>query len=113
VFYDNRVVTASSSKRTDGQYDVTIEYSAAKRESDGEGRESPAKLDDWMQVGVFARPKGAEEAQEKPLYLRAHHITQESGTISVVVADEPYEVGLDPYNKLIDRIPIDNRKTVD
>jgi len=33
--------------------------------------------------------------------------------VSIVVDSKPYEVGIDPYNKLIDRIPDDNRKTLD
>jgi hypothetical protein len=30
-----------------------------------------------------------------------------------VVDAEPYDVGVDPYNKLIDRNPDDNRKQVE
>ena len=64
VFYDNRVVAAHSRRREDGKFDVEIEFAAAKRESDGLGREVPLSVDDWMQVGVFDRleeesnPKG-------------------------------------------------------
>jgi ABC-2 type transport system permease protein len=113
VFYDNRVVSARSAQRADGRYDVTIEYTTARHETDGLGRETPLAMDDWMQVAVFARHKGEEESQEKPLYLRSEHFMQPAGTISVVVDAEPYEVGIDPYNKLIDRQPDDNRKRLE
>lgn len=112
VFYDNRVVAARSRKLDDGKYAVEIDFEAAKRESDGEGAETDMALDDWMQVGVFARAPGEEEADEKVLYLEPHHIAVRTGTLKLVVDGEPYEVGLDPYNKLIDRIPVDNRKTL-
>ncbi|HEY0681539.1 MAG TPA: M1 family aminopeptidase [Steroidobacter sp.] len=111
IFYDNRVVSASVTPR-DGKFDVTIEYEAAKRESDGMGRETELGLDDWIEVGVFAREAGESERTEKPLYLERQRITQSSGKITMTVDAMPYEVGFDPYNKLIDRLPDDNRKTV-
>ena len=112
IFYDNRVLSASVTPR-DGKYDVAIEYEAAKSESDGMGRQSNLPVDDWIDVAVFARGADEKERNEKPLYLQRQHITQARGTIKVTVDAAPYEVGFDPYNKLIDRIPDDNRKTVD
>jgi hypothetical protein len=91
---------------------VTIEYEAAKRESDGMGRETNVALDDWIEVGVFARGEDDSERLEKPLYLERKRITQPRGKFTVTVDAMPYEVGFDPYNKLIDRLPDDNRKTV-
>jgi ABC-2 type transport system permease protein len=111
LFYDNRVVSASVTPRN-GKFDVTIEYEAAKRESDGMGRETNVALDDWIEVAVFARGEGESERLEKPLYLERKRITQPSGKFTVTVDAMPYEVGFDPYNKLIDRLPDDNRKTV-
>ncbi len=46
------------------------------------------------------------------LYLKRHRITAEDPKVTVVVDAEPYEVGFDPYNKLIDRVSADNRKRV-
>lgn len=112
IFYDNRVVATTVTPH-DGKYDVTIEYEAAKRESDGLGQETELPLDDWIEVGVFVRGPDEEERTEKPLYLERQHITQGRGTIKVTVDELPYDVGFDPYNKLIDRMPDDNRKTVD
>jgi ABC-2 type transport system permease protein len=112
IFYDNRVVATTVTPR-DGKYDVTIEYEAAKTESDGIGRETKLALDDWIEIGVFARGPDEEERTEKLLYLERQRITQGHGTIKVTVDELPYDVGFDPYNKLIDRMPDDNRKTVD
>jgi ABC-2 type transport system permease protein len=112
VLYDNRIVAARSKQREDGRYDIEIDFEAQKRESDGSGREQPLTLDDWMEVAVFARAPGQSEREEKPLYMKPHRITEPRGTLKLVVDSAPYEVGLDPYNKLIDRIPDDNRKTL-
>ncbi|MCD9029718.1 ABC transporter permease subunit [Luteimonas sp. BDR2-5] len=111
-FYDNRVVTAAAKRRPDGKYDVTLALHAAKRYADGTGRETPGTLDDWIEVGVFARGLSGKERDEKVLYLQRHHITGESPVITVTVDEVPYEAGFDPYNKLIDRVSSDNRKRV-
>jgi aminopeptidase N len=111
-FYDNRVETAAAKKRADGKYEVVLDLHAAKRYADGKGKETAGKLDDWIEVGVFARGPSGEEKDEKPLYLKRHRITTASPKITVVVDAEPYEAGFDPYNKLIDRVSSDNRRRV-
>jgi aminopeptidase N len=100
TFYDNRVVDASASKRADGKYDVSLTLHAEK------------KYDDEIEIGVFARGKSGKEADEKPLLLERHRLTEREPKLSLVVDAEPYEVGIDPYNKLIDRVSNDNRKRV-
>ena len=112
VFYDNRVVEATAKKRADGKYEITLDLHAAKRHVDGKGKETPGTMDDWVEVGVFARGPSGEEADEKVLYLKRHRITAENPKVTVVVDAEPYEAGFDPYNKLIDRVSADNRKRV-
>ena len=111
-FYDNRVESAVARRRNDGKYEVTLDLHAAKRHADGKGKETAVKLDDWIEVGVFARGPSGEERDEKVLYLERHHVTAEEPTIKVVVDAEPHEAGFDPYNKLIDRVSSDNRKRV-
>lgn len=112
VFYDNRVVEATAKKRADGRYEVTLDLHAAKRHVDGKGKETPGTMEDWVEIGVFARGPSGEEADEKVLYLKRHRITAENPKVTVVVDAEPYEAGFDPYNKLIDRVSADNRKRV-
>ena len=69
-------------------------------------------MDDWIDVGVFARASGDAEEKEKVLYLEQQRVTADTRSLTVVVDEQPYEAGLDPYNKLIDRIPDDNRKRI-
>ena len=61
-------------------------------------------LDDYVDIGVFTGKKD----EEKPLYMKKEKITQEHKTFSVVVDRQPTRAGIDPYNKLIDRIADDN-----
>lgn len=112
TFYDNRVVEATAKKRSDGRFDVTLQLRAAKHYADGQGKESDARLDDWIEVGVFAKGASGKERDEQVLYLQRQHITGAEPRITVTVDQQPDEAGFDPYNKLIDRVSDDNRKRV-
>jgi ABC-2 type transport system permease protein len=108
-FYDNRVEEATAKKLANGKYEVTLKLHADKKYSDGQGKETTGKLDDWIDVGVFAEGKGDDE---KVLYMQRHRITQGKTTVTVQVDKLPTAAGFDPYNKLIDRVSSDNRKKV-
>ena len=45
-------------------------------------------------------------------YLKKHKISAINNTVSIIVDKEPIEVGIDPYNKLIDTDSGDNRKRI-
>jgi hypothetical protein len=104
VLYDNKALTATSRRRADGKYDVTLSVQARKVQADGNGAETPMPLADYIEIGVFS---GAKD-EEKPLYLRREKITRERETFHIVVDQPPTRAGIDPYNKLIDRIADDN-----
>ncbi len=112
TIYDNRVTEVTAKKRADGKYDVTLTLHAGKVYVDGIGKETPATLDQAIDIGVFARAADGKEAHEKVLLLKKYPIHDGDSTITVSVDGEPYEAGIDPYNKLIDRVSDDNRKRV-
>ncbi len=108
-FYDNRIEEATAKKRSDGKYDVTLSLHADKLYSDGKGKETHGKLDDWIEVGVYS---GEDDKDQEVLYLKRLHITGKNPKVSIVVDKLPTEAGFDPNNKLIDRVSVDNRKKV-
>ncbi|MGX4642328.1 M1 family aminopeptidase [Massilia sp. SYSU DXS3249] len=112
VFYDNRVTSASAKKRADGQWDVTMKLHLAKMEADGKGKETPRTYDEPVEIGIFARAPGAKEADERVLLLEKRVLTGANPVVTVTVKEQPFEVGVDPYNKMIDRVSRDNRKAV-
>ena len=112
VFFDNRAVEATARKRADGKYALTLKVHSAKLAAAGKGREAEEPMDEIVDIGVFSRPAGGDEDDEKVLYLKKHHITGTDNTIELVLDAEPYEAGIDPYNKLVDRSSGDNRKRV-
>jgi ABC-2 type transport system permease protein len=104
VLYDNKAISAVSQKTSDGKYRVTSDVQARKVQADGNGVESPMPLADYIDIGVFSGKKD----EEKPLYMRKEKLTREHQTFTIVVDQQPTRAGIDPYNKLIDRIADDN-----
>jgi ABC-2 type transport system permease protein len=104
VLYDNKAVSATSQKTPDGKYKVTLAVQARKVQADGNGVESPMPLADFIDIGVFT----GKADEEKPLYMKRERFTREHETFTIVVDQQPTRAGIDPYNKLIDRIADDN-----
>jgi ABC-2 type transport system permease protein len=104
VLYDNKVLSATSKKTADGKYQVTLNVEARKVQADANGAETPMPLADFIDIGVFSGKKD----EEKPLYMQREKITREHETFTIVVDQQPTRAGIDPYNKLIDRIADDN-----
>jgi ABC-2 type transport system permease protein len=109
VLYDDKALSATSKRLPDGRYRVRLEVQARKVQADGYGAETPMPLADYIDIGVF---KGSKD-EEQPLYMRREKITQERQTFTIDVNERPTRAGIDPYNKLIDRIPDDNMIDVD
>ncbi len=113
VFWENRAVSADTVKRADGKNEVTLKLKAEKHVADGKGKVTDEAMDEWVDVGVFARAPSGKEDDEKVLYLQKQHVTRTDTTLTLVVDEAPYEAGIDPYNKLVDTDSDDNRiKTV-
>jgi len=104
VLYDNKAISATSRKTPEGKYEVTLKVQVRKSQADGNGVESPMPVSDYIDVGVFVGKKD----DEKPLVMRREKLTQEHQTFTFVVDSQPTRAGIDPYNKLIDRISDDN-----
>ncbi|MES2321399.1 MAG: M1 family aminopeptidase [Pseudomonadota bacterium] len=112
VFYDNRVTEATAKKRADGQWDVTLKLHLAKLEADGKGKESARAYDEAVEIGIFARAPGAKESAERVLYIGKRKLDGATPSVTITVKEQPFDVGVDPYNKMIDRVSRDNRKEV-
>jgi ABC-2 type transport system permease protein len=104
VLYDNKAETATVTPTADHKFKVTLTVQSRKVKADGNGNETPMALNDYVEIGVF---KGKKD-EEQPLYLKKEKLTQEQNKFEIVVDEEPTRAGVDPYNKLIDRIADDN-----
>jgi ABC-type transport system involved in multi-copper enzyme maturation permease subunit len=111
TLFSNRTLDATARKRADGKYDVTLDVEAHKFKADPKGNESEVALDDWIEIGAFAKPaKGRKYG--RTLYRERIHMTGAHGTYTFTVNELPDKAGVDPFNLLVDRIPDDNLKSV-
>ncbi|HEX7342096.1 MAG TPA: M1 family aminopeptidase [Rhodanobacteraceae bacterium] len=112
TLYDNRVIWAKAKKLPDGKYQVTMRVHAAKYYANAEGKQTPAKLNLPIDIGVFGKAANGVEGDEPVLYLKKQKVANGDSTITLTVDAKPYQVGIDPYNELVDRNSNDNRAKV-
>jgi aminopeptidase N len=109
TLYDLKAVRASSRRRPDGRYDVTLTVQAKKLYADGHGKETPAPMDEMLDVGLFtAEPGKPGFAASKVLWLGKLRIRSGVQSIRLTADKPPRFAGVDPYNELIDRNAEDN-----
>lgn len=113
VLFDLQVTEATASEREDGRWDVAIEVEARKFSADGEGRQTEEDIDYLIDIGVFNRDlEGAITGSDHVLYMDKHRINETTMRFEFTVDEAPQYVGIDPYNKLVDRNSDDNLSRV-
>jgi ABC-2 type transport system permease protein len=113
TLYDLRLEDATV-EAVDSGYDVTLDISAEQLEATGKGDETTVPLSAYLDVGVFPAADGklGDDDLPPPLYLEKRLITSGKQRITVHVAEKPARVGIDPYNKMVDRNPDDNLRAL-
>lgn len=133
TLYDNRIEATEYTANSDGTYTVDITAHVTKYRTDERGRQNflnengdslslelegrrrpilSYPLGDFVDVGIFTDEESDGKRKEKVLYLKKQKITQIENKWTITVNEQPKEVGIDPYNKLIDRNSDDNRRKV-
>jgi aminopeptidase N len=116
LFYDitlfsNRTTNATATKRADGKFDVKIKVDAHKFKADEKGNEREVPVNDWIDIGAFAKPPNGEK-YGATLYRDRRLMHSGPATYTFTVDKAPDTAGIDPFDLLIDRIPDDNTKPV-
>ncbi|TVQ10924.1 MAG: hypothetical protein EA361_13245 [Bacteroidetes bacterium] len=110
TLFSNRVVNATYEKDGD-EYVVTLTTLSEKFRADSLGVQTPVPLNDYIDIGIFARPVNGLRLGE-PLHYERVYITQAENTFVRRVSAQPRDAGIDPYNYLIDRQPETNVRRV-
>lgn len=131
TLYQNKIIDVKSTKLENGKYKVDIDFQVAKYRNDEKGKKyygekvgdtltyTPkdkkkpilsVKLEDYIDIGIFGEEEVDGVNKEVELYLQKHKITNINNKITIIVDKKPVEVGVDPYNKLIDTQSADNRQ---
>lgn len=107
TLFGNRAVEATSEKLEDGKYRVKMRVLCEKYKADAKGNESSVEMDDYLEIGAFAKPEPGKR-YGKLLHRERVQLTGGTHELEFVVEGEPYKAGIDPRNLLIDRVPDDN-----
>lgn len=107
--YENYVKDIKSVKQKDGKYKVTLTVGSSKFKADSLGKSKAVAVNDWMDIGIFKQVEVNGKKVDKELLFKKVKIDKANKTFVFMVDKEPFSAGLDPYNKLIDRMPENNR----
>jgi ABC-2 type transport system permease protein len=131
TLYKNRITDSKVTELENGTYQVDIEFEVAKYRNNEKGKRYYGEkvgdtlsyktdkmkkpilsvpLADYIDVGIFTEEEVEGKMKEKVLYLKKHKITAINNKLTIIVEEKPMEVGVDPYNKLIDTQSDDNRR---
>ncbi|MGD0221526.1 MAG: M1 family aminopeptidase [Terriglobia bacterium] len=111
TLFSNRALEATARRRPDGKYDVAVNIETHKFKADAKGNETEVPVDDWIDIGAFAKPQKGRK-YGRTLYRDRVHITQTRSNYSFTTDELPDQAGVDPFLLLVDRIPDDNTKKV-
>jgi len=104
TLYDVKASNAVAKRRGDGTYDLTFTVDAKKLYADGQGNETPAPMEETLDVGAFdVEPGNAGYDSSKVIAVRKMRIHSGVQTLSFVVSRLPKFAGVDPFNELITR----------
>ena len=131
TLYKNRITDSKVTELDNGKYQVDMEFEVAKYRNDEKGKrfygdkvgdtisykndkmKKPIisiRLEDYIDVGIFTEEEVNGAKEEVELYFKKHKITNINNKVTIIVDSKPTEVGIDPYNKLIDTQSEDNRR---
>jgi hypothetical protein len=110
TLFSNRVTDATYVK-SGKEYKVSFTSSSEKFVADSLGKQTEVALNDYIDIAVFAEP-GSKDNLGKPLVYQRVKLNKKENQYSFVCKEKPYQVGIDPYNYLVDRLPDDNLKKV-
>jgi ABC-type transport system involved in multi-copper enzyme maturation permease subunit len=109
TIYDIKVTNGTVRELDDGRFAVLIDVDLSKIYADAEGNETEAEFDISVDVGIFNKsPAEGDFSSDNVIYMSKHSVSGAEAVIEVIVDERPTFVGVDPYNKLIDRDSNDN-----
>ena len=110
TFFSNTALSAEYERDGD-EYVVTLTTRTEKFRADALGALTPVTLNDYIDIGIFARPEQGLRLGQ-PLHMERVRITEAENTFVRRVSAEPRMAGIDPWNYLIDRQPETNTRRV-
>lgn len=106
--YENYVKSLKVTPLKDGKYKVNFTVGCVKFRVDSAGNNKKVPVNDYIDIGVFGKAKENGKSEFNPLILSKMKLNADEQSFEFIVNEKPEFVGIDPYNKLIDRTPENN-----
>jgi aminopeptidase N len=113
TIFNNRVEKVTVTPTADKQYKVELSVICEKLRGDKMGNEKQVALNDYIDIGLFAKNNEDGDELGKPILYNRVKLNQKKTMLTYIVPQKPYQVGVDPYHYLIDKVISDNLKKVD
>ncbi|MCF0056252.1 M1 family aminopeptidase [Dyadobacter sp. CY356] len=115
TLYENKSEKVTATPAGKNFYDVKFSFNTKKLYADSAGKETVAPMNDYVDIGIFAAESKNKSGQKQinPLFIKKYKLKPGNQTVTIRVKGKPVKAGIDPYNKLIDRIPDDNLIEID
>lgn len=111
TLFDNKTKEVSAKDLGNGKWEVTIQVETHKLKADALGKETEVPVNDWIEIGAFAKPEG-DKKYGKTLYRQRVHMREANSTFTFTTDEKPEKAGIDPFSLLVDREPKDNLKEI-
>jgi len=108
TLYDLRMEEASYVKLNDGRYEVSMDILAKKFHADTLGNETEVKLQEFIDIGVYA-----DRDEEKLMAWKRISVADAQSTVKLIVDSLPIKAAIDPRRILMERITDDNVKVIE
>ena len=106
---DAKALEPKAVQRPDGRWDVSFTVQARKLHANSKGVETESPLQEPFDIGVFTAEPGKKGFSSTSVLLMERRMVRSgSQEVKITVERKPSFVGVDPYNKRIDRNSDDN-----
>lgn len=111
TLYSNKVTKATYKEMDGGTYEVTLEIESTKNYYDGSGKlTGTGTKPNLLEIAIFDvdTKNKAGMTVKAPLVIEKVWVKPGKSTFKYTTKKLPIKAGIDPYNKMIDRMPEDN-----
>lgn len=106
TLYDFRLKEATY-KKVNSKYEVSLNIEAYKLKADTIGNETKVKLNDWVDIGVYA-----DADEKKLLFEKRVKFNKQQMNFTFLMDSLPVKAAIDPRKILIERVYDDNVKSL-
>ncbi|MCB0766784.1 MAG: ABC transporter permease [Flavobacteriales bacterium] len=116
TLYNNRVDSATARMLPDSTWEVNLQLWGEKNYADSMGRETPAAMNDWIDVSILRYPKFGAKADKTlndvPLLQRRVRLVSGRNVLTFTVPEKPLRAEIDRDHLFIDRVMEDNERPI-